>query len=115
MLLGKSRRQLLIAPGREKKKKAFPMDQVVKNLLAMQQNQVQPLGREDPLENGMATHSSILSRRILWTKEHGGLHPWGHKESDITEQLTHTTKNGQAGPKWKQCQVVDDCGGESKV
>ena len=107
MLLGKSRRQLLIAPGREKKKKAFPMDQVVKNLLAMQQNQVQPLGREDPLENGMATHSSILSRRILWTEEHGGLHPWGHKESDITEQLTHTTKNRTG---WAKVETMPGCG-----
>ena len=114
MLLGKSRRQLLIAPGR-KKKEGFPHGSGGKESVAMQQNQVQPLGREDPLENGMATHSSILSRRILWTEEHGGLHPWGHKESDITEQLTHTTKNEEAGPKWKQCQVVDDCGGESKV
>ena len=34
----------------------------------------------------MATHSSILAWRILWTKEPGG--PWGHKESDTTEQLT---------------------------
>ena len=60
------------------------MDQVVKNLAATQEDQVQSLGREDPLEKGMATHSSILSRRILWTKEHGGLHQWGHNESDIT-------------------------------
>ena len=38
--------------------------QMVKNLLAMQETQVQPLGREDPLEKGMATHSSILAWRI---------------------------------------------------
>ena len=38
----------------------------------------------------MATHSSILAWRILWTKEPGRLHnPWGHKESDMTEGLTH--------------------------
>ena len=35
--------------------------------------QVQPLGREDPLEEGMATHSSVLAQRIPWTEEPGGL------------------------------------------
>ena len=37
----------------------------------------------------MATHSSILAWRIPWTGEPGELHPWGHKESDTTEQLKH--------------------------
>ena len=37
--------------------------------------QVQSLGREDPLEEGMATHTSILTRRIPWTEEPGGLQP----------------------------------------
>ena len=36
----------------------------------------------------MATHSSILVWRILWTEEPAGYSPWGHKESDATEQLT---------------------------
>ena len=47
--------------------------QTVKNLLAMQQTWVQSLGREDPLEKGMATHSSILAWRILLTEKPGGL------------------------------------------
>ena len=76
--------QKAITNSSRKKKKASLIDQVVKNLAAMQEDQVQSLGREDPLEKGMATHSSILSRRTLWTEEHGGLHQWGHKESDIT-------------------------------
>ena len=42
------------------------------------------LGRKDPLEKGMAAHSSMLAWRIPWTEEPGGLHPWGHKESDTT-------------------------------
>jgi len=50
---------------------------MVKNLLAMQETQVGSLGREDPLEKGMATHSSILAWRILWTKEPGGLQSMG--------------------------------------
>ena len=47
--------------------------QVVKNLQAMQKSQVRSLGREDPLEKGMATHSSILAWEIPWTEEPGGL------------------------------------------
>ena len=42
---------------------------MVKNLPAMQETRVRPLGLEDPLEKGMATHCSILAWRILWTEE----------------------------------------------
>ena len=52
----------------------------------MQEMQAQSLGREDPLEKGMATHSSILAWRIPWTEKPGGLYSlWGHKELDTTE------------------------------
>ena len=47
--------------------------QLVKNLPAMQETWVRSLGREDPLENERATHSSILAWRIPWTEEPGGL------------------------------------------
>ena len=53
---------------------------MVKNLLAMQEPEnmlVRPLDQEDPLGEGMATHSSILAWRIPWTKEPGGLHSMG--------------------------------------
>ena len=43
------------------------------------------LGREDPLEEGMATHSSVLAWKIPWTEEPGGLQSMGHKESDTAE------------------------------
>ena len=46
---------------------------MVKNLPAMQETQVQSLGREDPLEKRMATHSCVLAWRILWTEEPGRL------------------------------------------
>ena len=46
---------------------------MVKNLPAMQETQVQSLGQEDPPEKGMATHSSVLAWKILWTEEPGGL------------------------------------------
>ena len=51
-----------------------PMDaHTVKNLPTMQETRVRALGREDPLEKGMATHSSILAWRTPWTEELGGL------------------------------------------
>ena len=58
----------------------FPSAAAVKNPLAMQDMQemwVQPLGGEDPLEEGMATHSSILIGKIPWTEEPRGLQPTG--------------------------------------
>ena len=42
-------------------------------------------GWEDPLEEGMATHSSILAWRIPWTEEPGSYSPYGRKESDMPE------------------------------
>ena len=49
------------------------MAQSVKNSSAVQETWVQSLGWEDPLEEGMATHSSILAWRIAWTEDPGGL------------------------------------------
>ena len=67
------------------KLRVFLVAQVVKNLPAMQETWVRSLGQKDPLEKGMATHSSILTWRIPWTEESGGYNPWGRKESDMTE------------------------------
>ena len=53
--------------------KASLVAQIENNLPAMQEAQVRSLGQEDPLEKGMATHSSILAWRLLWTEEPGGL------------------------------------------
>ena len=58
---------------------------MVKHLPTMRDTQVQSLGREDPLEKEMETHSSTLAYKFPWTEEPGGLSPWGHKESDTTE------------------------------
>ena len=55
--------------------------QMVTNLPAVQKS----LGQEYPLEKGKATHSNILAWRIPWTEEPGGLCPWGHNQSDMTE------------------------------
>ena len=46
---------------------------MVKNLSAIQETWLQSLGQEDPLEKGMATHTSILAWRIPWTEKPGGL------------------------------------------
>ena len=51
--------------------------QVVKNLPAMLETQVQSLGQEDPLQKKLATHSSILAWRIPWTEEPGRLQSLG--------------------------------------
>ena len=61
--------------------RAFLIPQLVKNPLAIQESWVPPLGWEDPLEKGKATHSSILVF-------HGLYSPWGSNESDMTERLS---------------------------
>ena len=64
--------------------------QTAKNLPAMKGNRVQPLAREDPLEEGMATHSSVLAWKITWTEERG------HEEVDTTERLSFLLS-------WQRC------------
>ena len=63
----------------------FPGGSVIKNLPAMQENQVLSLGQENPLEKGVATHSSILAWRIPWTEELGGLPSTGSQSRDMTD------------------------------
>ena len=63
----------------------------------MLETPVQSLGLEDPLEEEVATHSSILVGPVPWTEEPGRLQSMGHQESHMTEQLsvhahTHTDK-----------------------
>ena len=67
----------------------FPGGSVVKSLPAMQETRVWSLGWEGPLEKAMATHSNILAWRIPWMEKPGGIQSM-HKQSDMTEQLTHT-------------------------
>ena len=71
--------------------RASPVAQIVKNLPAMQEIWVQSPGQEDPLEKGMAAHSSILVWRIPWKEELQFLvsySPWGQEESDTIERPT---------------------------
>ena len=62
------------------------MAQTVKNLPAMLETWVQPLGWEGRLEEEMETHSSILARKIPWTEKRlAGCSLWGRKELDVME------------------------------
>ena len=77
---------------------AYQVAQWVKNpptMQKMQETWVRSLGQEDPLEEGMATHSSILAQRILWTEEHDGLQSMGSQELDTTEVTEHTAAHTQ--------------------
>ena len=67
------------------------MAQSVKKPPAMQETWIWSLSWEDPLEEGMATHSSSLAWKVVWTEEPGGYRPRDHKESDTTE---HTLRQG---------------------
>ena len=62
--------------------------QLVKNLPAMQETPVRFLGQEDPLQEGVATHSSILAWRTHEQRSLAGPSPWGHRELDMTERLS---------------------------
>ena len=65
---------------------ASQLAQLVKNPSAVQETWVWFMGWEDPMEEGMASHSSILTGKIPWTEEPGRSYgPWGHRESDTTE------------------------------
>ena len=67
----------------------FLKGSVVKNLPAMQESWIQFQGQEEPLEKGMATHSSILAWRIQWTEESARIQSMGSKEWDMTNTFTY--------------------------
>ena len=67
------------------------MAQIVKNLPAMQETQVWSLSCDNPLEKGMATHSSILAWRIPWIEEAGGLQSMG------SQKVTHNWATNTLG------------------
>ena len=80
------------------------MAQSVKNMLSMQEIQVQFLGQEDPLEEEMATHSSILAWRIPWTEERGrlqsiGLQRVGHNWNDLAQTYYNAEYNSVCSVK----------------
>ena len=68
------------------------MTEMVKNLLAMWESWASSLGREDPLEEGMASHSSILAWRIPWTEEPGGLEFMGSQRVGLSDKTQRPIK-----------------------
>ena len=80
----------------------------------MYETWVPSLGWEDPLEEGMATHSDILAWRIPWTEEPGRLYsPQGHKESDTTEGTQHAHMHTTGEARGKQI-ISKVAGGSTK-
>ena len=74
------------------------MSWMVKNPPAARETWVRSLGWEDPVEESMATHPSILAWRIPWTEEPGGLQSMG-SQSDMTEQLSFVWKRKKDGER----------------
>ena len=72
------------------------MAQMVKNLPAMQETHVQSMGHEDPLEKGMANHSSILAWKIPWTEESGRLQFMGSQRVKQLRTNNHENMNFKA-------------------
>ena len=66
------------------------MAQMVENPPAVRETSVQSLGQEDPLQQAMATHSSILAWRIPWTEEPGGLQPMGSQSQIRLSKSAHS-------------------------
>ena len=68
----------------------------------IQKMQIWSQGKKDSLEEETATHFSILAGKIPWTEEPGGHSPWGHTESDMTEQLFtfHINAGREIGHKY---------------
>ena len=81
--------------------------QMVKNVLAKQETQVRSLGWEDPLDKGLATHSSILDYRILWTEELGELQSMGSQRVGH-DGVTYTRSFSFAG-SWVFFVLLEMC------
>ena len=86
--------------------RAALVDQMVKNPPAIWETQVRSLGWQDPLEKGMATHSSILAWKIPWTEEPGGLQSMGWQRVRH-EWVTNTFIEGSSS---QVGQVLDSTG-----
>ena len=95
----------------------FPGGSEVKHLPAMQETWVRSLGREDPLEKEMATHSSTLAWRTPWTEESGGLQFMGSRKSRtglVTEQAFTQTAVQMARLNYKAESMGFPCGSAGK-
>ena len=78
------------------------MAQTVKNLCAVQETLVHSLGWEDPLEEEMVTHSSILVWKILWTEEPAGLRSMGSQRVGQNREISITSDMQMTPPLWQK-------------
>ena len=78
------------------------MAQTVKNLAAMWETRVRPLGWEDPLEEGMTTPCSILAWRIPWTEEPGRLQSMGSQRVKYNRETNTPTYTDSKSPSFKR-------------
>ena len=83
---------------------------MVKNLPVVQETRVPSPGQEDPLETGMASHSSILAWRIPWAEEPGGLQSMGPQRSGtrLRDQLFHFLRYFKLSTQYSYIQVYND-------
>ena len=88
--------------------RGFPSGSAVKNLPAMQKTWVQSLGRENPLEEGIATHSSILAWKIPWAEEPGRLQSMGSYRAghDWAHILVMTLSSRRRHSWWLTCPLI---------
>ena len=84
--------------------------QMIKNPPTMQETQVPSLGWEDPLEEGMATHSSILAWRIPWTEEPGGLQSMGSQRVGHNWATKHSTSLQKHGKVYRENSIIQNLG-----
>ena len=108
-----SRPKTVICPQLHQTAGASLVAEMVKSLPAVQETQVQSLGPEDPLENGMAAHSSIPAWKIP-QRSLMGCSPWSHKEPDTTERLTPDTKL-KRNCNFSPSQKCDLCRSQSEI
>ena len=95
--------------GSFKQQRASLAAQRVRNLPAMQETWVWSLGWQDPPENGMATHSSVLAWRIPWTEEPGDLQAMGSqrvRHGWVTHTHTHTHTHTEWQWRWQSIRVI---------
>ena len=93
---------------KEKKKKAtkdwgFPAGSLVKNQPVVQETWLQAQGQEDPLEEEMATHPSLLAWEILWTVESGGLQSMDRKRVGHDLAIKEQQHKGMRGTSMRIC------------
>ena len=91
---------MILGAYHEQQRYSYHLGKMVKNLPAVQETRIWSLGRKGPPEKGVASHCSILARKIPWTEEPGGPQPRGSHGVDTTEQLSLSRSQRQRPAKF---------------